>query len=355
MTDSARSLDRIYRYYRDFVAGKQNISFRKGDITLGEWIGKFDPKEINVIPLFEDLEHMLGADSITREYLSDKDVDHQRVFLARSDPAMNYGQVGAILMNKVALMKLHRLEEDIGVEILPIIGVGSAPFRGNLKPSTVESLMEEYPSVQTFTVQSAFKYDHPHDEVSEGMTKILEARRGTPVDVDEVRATEIINKCAVIYRDQLIKMAPLINEVSNFVPKRRKRKLHIGLFGYSRSLEGVKLPRAIGFCCAFYSIGIPPEVLGLNALNAEDIAYVREVSPRFDDNMRDALQYLNPGSLRLLPPEVGRAVDDLNIDHQINETHRKITTQILDGILSERSKGLEEAVLRAANLRRFLG
>ena len=67
MTSSAISLDRIYRYYRDFVVGKQNISFRKGDITIAEWIGTFEPEQINIIPLFEDFKNMLGADSITRE------------------------------------------------------------------------------------------------------------------------------------------------------------------------------------------------------------------------------------------------------------------------------------------------
>ena len=127
MTSSAVSLDRVYRYYQDFVVGKQHISFRKGDVTLAEWIGTFEPEKIDVIPLFEDLRHMMDAHQITREYLKDKDVEHQRVFLARSDPAMNYGQASAILMNKVALYNLQLLEEDTGVKIYPIIGVGSAP------------------------------------------------------------------------------------------------------------------------------------------------------------------------------------------------------------------------------------
>lgn len=52
MTASPQCFDRIYRYYCDFVVGKQNKPFKKGDITIAEWIGKFKPERINVIPLF---------------------------------------------------------------------------------------------------------------------------------------------------------------------------------------------------------------------------------------------------------------------------------------------------------------
>ncbi len=354
MTSSAISLDRIYRYYRDFVVGKQNISFRKGDATLAEWIGTFEPSSINVIPLFEDLKNMLQSDAITREYLRDKEVEYQRVFLARSDPAMNYGQVSAILMNKVALHRLQMLEEELSIPIYPIIGVGSAPFRGNLKPDNVEHIMSEYPSVQTFTVQSAFKFDNPHDHVMRGISSINEGSRCKAKEVDEEMSRQIIDRCSNAYRESLIKIAPLINEVSAFVPRRRKRKLHIGLFGYSRSLEGIKLPRAIGFCCSFYSLGIPPEVLGLDGLTERDVEFVREVSPHFDDNMRDALKFMNPESMKLLPDKVMRAVEALELDVDYDEEHRALTSQIMS-LLRNGGRGMEESVLRAANLRGFLG
>lgn len=80
MTASHKCLDRIYRYYCDFVVGKQNKPFRKGDITIAQWIGEFKPERINVIPLFEDMDHMLDAHNITKEYLQDKNVEYQRVF-----------------------------------------------------------------------------------------------------------------------------------------------------------------------------------------------------------------------------------------------------------------------------------
>jgi phosphoenolpyruvate carboxylase len=62
---------------------------------------------VNVIPLFEDMPRMYKAHDILMEYLIDKNTSYQRVFLARSDPALNYGLVSAVMLNKIALMNLH--------------------------------------------------------------------------------------------------------------------------------------------------------------------------------------------------------------------------------------------------------
>ena len=353
MTASPKCLDRVYRYYSDFVVGKQNKPFKEGDITIAEWIGEFKPERINVIPLFEDMEHMLEAHNITREYLQDKDVKHQRVFLARSDPAMNYGLVSAVLLNKIALQRLQTLSEEIGVEIYPIIGVGSAPFRGNFRPSTVERVMEEYPSVHTFTVQSAFKYDNPPEVVREAIRKIRERKTGPPQEIDEERCLEIIGRYSGAYRRQVIALAPLINEIARYVPSRRKRKLHIGLFGYSRNVGGITLPRAIKFTAALYSIGLPPEILGLNALNEGDLRFIRQVFVNFEVDLRDALKYFNSNALKFLPDELG--LEDIPIDFQTEEEHEELSNHMIDSLRKGERADIREMVLRMANLRRFLG
>ncbi|MBM4237143.1 MAG: phosphoenolpyruvate carboxylase [Euryarchaeota archaeon] len=355
MTESARSLDRVYRYYRDFVVGKQGKTFRKGDITISDWIGRFDPDRINVIPLFEDLEHMLQAHRITKEYLEDKQVHHQRVFLARSDPAMNYGFVSAVLMNRIVLQRLHALEEELGVDIYPIIGIGSAPFRGGFRPSTVDRVMDEYPSVQTFTIQSSFKYDNSPGEVRKAIERIRERRRSEPKRIDEKRALGIVEKCSGKYRNQVAQLATLINEVAKHVPSRRKRKLHIGLFGYSRNVEGVRLPRAISLTAALYSIGLPPEILGLDALSQDDYEFVAEAFPHLDESFGDALRFLNPHSLGLLHGDLPATLKNLGLEFEIDERHRDLTMEIVD-IIRQKSRGdVNETLLRAANIRGFLG
>ncbi|MCL0091422.1 phosphoenolpyruvate carboxylase [Dehalococcoidales bacterium] len=352
MTASPKCIDRIYTYYCDFVVGKQNKPFKEGDITIAEWIGEFKPERIKVIPLFEDMEHMLDADNIIREYLQDKDVEYQRVFLARSDPAMNYGLVSAVLLNKIALHRLQRLSSEIGIEFYPIVGVGSAPFRGNLRPQTVEKVAKEYPSAHTFTIQSAFKYDNPPDEVSEAIRKLQKRKATLPQEVDEEKCLEIIRKYSQEYQKQIEVLAPVINAVAKYVPSRRKRKLHIGLFGYPRSTAGITLPRAITFTAALYSIGLPPEILGLNALDQDDVQFVKKVYVNFEKDLTDSLKYFNPDT-DFLPRNLEAKVRDFLIE--VNSEHKEITDYIAGSLRENKAKDLGEHILQAANLRKFLG
>ncbi len=354
MTASAKCINRIYRYYCDFVIGKQHTKFASEDVTISDWIGEFRPEKINVIPLFEDMPHMLDAHSMTREYLKDKDVAYQRVFLARSDPAVNYGLVSAVLLNKVALQRLHSLSEETGVKIHPIIGVGSAPFRGNLKPSTVERVTEEYPSVQTFTIQSAFKYDNPSDEVRKAVDRLRERKVRSPQTIDEARCLDIVKKYSDEYRKQVVALADVINAVSRHVPSRRKRKLHIGLFGYSREVEKITLPRAIPFTAALYSVGLPPEILGLNALTDAELQFVSDAYVHFESDLKDALRYFNPAT-PFMPKGLDEKVKAFLPGFESDEEHRKLTDNIIEAIGKNRTNNMGEHILRAAHVRRFLG
>lgn len=354
MTTSAQELNNIYYYYSDLVIGKQRKVIEKTGITIGDWIGEFKPEKINVIPLFENKESMLSAHEIVRSYLEDKDSPYQRVFLARSDPAMNYGMVSAVIFNKIALSRLYKLSLEIGKDIYPIIGVGSAPFRGNLRPQTVERVLEEYPSVYTFTIQSSFKYDNTPEEARKGIKKIKRSSPRPPQEVDEEIALSIAEKYSREYQSWVVKLAPLINKVAKYVPQRRKRKLHIGLFGYSRKLGDISLPRAIAFTAALYSIGLPPELLALNSLSKEDLESLKDIYVGFKCDLKDALKFANLKS-KLFPEELKKAIEDLGIEFEENEEHKELTDFIIKSLEENKTDDLEKYVLRAAHIRRFLG
>ncbi|MDI6888687.1 MAG: phosphoenolpyruvate carboxylase [Methanocellales archaeon] len=355
MTTSSKCLNRVYQYYKNFVVGKQNKLFFKGDITIAKWIGEFKPREINVIPLLEEKEHILNAHNIVKEYLKNKKVDYQRVFLARSDPAENYGSTSAILINKIALQRLQELAEQISVDILPIIGAGSAPFRGNFKPTNVDNCLGGYPSVQTFTIQSTFKYDHPEEKVKEAIDEIKRRKRSEPITVDEERCLEIVARISKEYRKQIQILAPLINQVATYVPQRRRRKLHIGLFGYPRSLGKVSLPRAIVFCASLYSIGLPPEILGINMLRDEDIEYFRSIYRGFENDLKDALCYFNKDVLKILPSSLTKRLRLDIVEFETNEEHERATNQIINRLKKEQFSDMQELIIEAAQMRKFLG
>ncbi len=357
MTTSAEELSTIDSYYRRVIVGQEKEAVFNGQ-TVKDWVGEFFPKSISVIPLIEDMEHLLVCDEIVEKYVRDKDLPYQRVFLARSDPALNYGIVAAELVLKIALQRLHRLEDRLGMPLYPIIGSGSVPFRGHLTPLNVERTLVEYPTAQTLTVQSAFKYDYDEDTVRTGIRTIHDHTRGEPRHVEEVQVREIIDKSTAEYQDQVRQLTGVIRSVSAYVPKRRERKMHVGLFGYGRSLGGVggvTLPRAIGFTASLYSIGVPPELLGLGSLTQSDLDLIRDVYPSFDDDLRAALRFANERRVKhLLGDEYVTLVRKFT--DETDHVHEGLTSAIWAGTDVEGTRGnIVHYMEEAARLRSFLG
>lgn len=357
MASDYRELARIAEYYRRYVVGKQH-SRLSNDITIAEWIGKFQPENLRIIPLIETKDEILSPEKIIEPYVRQENVDdYQRVWLARSDPALNYGNLATVLMLKISFQKLAGLQEKISVDMLPILGCGSAPFRGNFKPTNARNCVMGYPSVHTFTLQSAFKYDYSIHQVNKAVDFLNKSRPSRPVAVEEKMCIKVIEKLIEEYQKQVKLIARFVNDIAPYVPSRRKRKLHIGLFGYSRSVSGIKLPRAITFCASLYSYGLPPELLGLNALTGSEIDYIRGIYPNFDSDLKDSLQYLNKSNLRIFPNEiisrVKKAASLVSCD--ADEKHEKITSIILQDLKRRDYKQLTENITRAGFIRGFLG
>jgi len=354
MTTSSQELDNIFSYYREYVAGKQNKMVGRS-VAIKDWIGEFHPDEINIIPLVEDYEHILNVDSIVGGYLEGKQIDEQRVFLARSDPAMNYGFFSAIILTKIALHRLRALSKESGVRLHPIIGVGTAPFRGNLSPYNVEKFADEYPSLRTFTLQSAFKYDYPPKDVEDAIQKLHDTPVKNPRFVDEEAGINFIKRYSEQYRKEVMVLAPLINRMSKFIPARRMRKLHISLFGYSRNMGGISLPRAIAFTASLYSIGLPPELIGIQSLDAGDVDVVRRIHYNFDDTLSTALSYYNPASSEITGIDLSSKIEMLDVAYEPNEEHMAYTGSILECIKKNQMEPVERLCLQAAHVRKFLG
>lgn len=319
MTSSYKLPVAVSYYYEKAVVQRQQIELING-LKVSDLVGPIYPEKIEVIPLIEDAQSILNTKNIVGKTAELLDLQYLRVFIARSDPAMNYGLLPAVLLSKIAVSELYQLSMETGRDFYPIIGVGSFPFRGGLTPLNVEDTLSEYRGYYTFTIQSAFRYDYPEEQVIDAVNKINNHTPRAPKVLDKsdieilVRA---IDKISVEYRLRIEALADLINRVAELIPKRRARKLHVGLFGYPRSMGKVKLPRAIPFVGSLYSIGLPPEVIGISALdklNEEEYSLLKETYLNLEKDLARAFRFYSPNSLHYIKTI-------LNVDDEI---YRKI-------------------------------
>ncbi len=237
---------------------------------------------LRIIPLFEQVSTIMRADAILKKYLEmykkefKKLPPYMRPYVARSDPALNSGMVATVLAIKIALSRFRKLEEKLKIPLFPIIGAAALPFRGGITPDNVEDFANEYKGIRTTTIQSAFRYDYKKTQVKKAVEKLEELfpkQKALIISSAEKRKLQkIIHVFENCYQQTIEKFAPLINKIALDLPKRRERVQHIGLFGYSRGVGKIRLPRAISFTAALYSIGIPPELIG----TGRGIAYVRK-------------------------------------------------------------------------------
>lgn len=229
-------------------------------------------RQVEIIPLFEQNEVIMESDNIVNEYIEYYKKafggvpEYIRPYVARSDPALNAGIVPTVLAIKIALSRYRKLAEKTGIPMYPIIGSASLPFRGGLTPYSVKQFVNEYKGIKTALLQSAFRYDYPLEDVRTAIKELEETLQKTEAVIipedEELALKEIIGEFSRAYATVIEGLAPVINQVAGVLPKRRERVQHTGLFGYSRGVGKVRLPRAIGFTAALYSVGAPPEIIG---------------------------------------------------------------------------------------------
>lgn len=342
----------------------------------------FDPGYIHVIPLFESVDDLTHCGQVLQEFF-DLHQEHfgalppyLRVFIARSDPALNAGFVTAVLGTRLALREVHRVGTQFGVPIYPIIGTGSLPFRGGINPENIENSLPQYQGARTVTIQSAFRYDYPLEEVKKALQFIRHHLEDVqPLTFEEEEVTELKKLIQIFqsfYSPTIEEFAPMINEMAAFVPGRRERVQHIGLFGYSRGVGNVRLPRAIQFTGACYSLGIPPEFIGTGRglQKAKEEGHWELLESHFftlRSELKHAGKFLNRENLEHLAPKNRWAADiledvrlcesllglELGPQKEQHFLHRNLTSNIV----YKQALGMDFAqdFLEAALLRKSLG
>lgn len=375
MTTSHGQMLRVRSYYEDVVVNKENAPIH-GGMKLKEWIGEFNPKTIGVIPLIEDMQSILNTEKILGDFLSAADVEYVRPWIARSDTALNYGLVPSMLLVKLFLSAVASSESKTGVPHHPILATGALPFRGGLNPDNVENFLKEYDAFKTYALQSSAKYDFGHEKVT-GMIDAIKKhsqRKAVELGDDEKQMLlGLVERFSGVYRKRIEGLAHAVNIVSGKVPNRRSRHLHIGLFGYSRNFsDTVKLPRAIKFAASLYSIGLPPEIIGISSLNAAESGGNNELS-RFYTNLKEDLRMISgfisrsalkaasekglvdQKTLGMISEDI-EAVESLGIEvgakTLAEEEHELLAKRIVSDISGEKTTS---RITEAAKIRRSLG
>lgn len=257
-----------------------------------------DPHLVELIPLVEEVPELLSVHFIVGGYLDRLQemgwgLKAVRVMIGRSDPALSYGMVAAVLSSKVALSRLFELEKEREVEIYPIFGAGSLPFRGHVTLENIDNLLKEFAGIRTLTIQSALRYDHGFEKTKKFVSLLKEKLSGESEKLlyseDEY---EFLENCIGLFAAEYLKTFPQIIgpvvKVADILPKQRDRLARYTSVGYARdvakpkklvqwitneklkeelhslsgNLEPTPLPRAITFTGALYTLGFPPEFLG---------------------------------------------------------------------------------------------
>src|SRR3990170_5999849 len=100
-TTNGKELIILHNYYKKSIVADEDVVLYES-AKVKDWVGSFKPKSINVIPLVEDFDSLLAIDSIVKPYIDAVKPRHIRVFIARSDPPLNYGLLCAVLLSKIA-------------------------------------------------------------------------------------------------------------------------------------------------------------------------------------------------------------------------------------------------------------
>jgi len=252
--------------------------------------------DIQVIPLFEGVPELLSLRIILPKFT--EELRGQRLFLGKSETSLVYGHAATSLAFKIALADIASVANTLGTSYYPIFGGGSLPFRGHITLENIENVLAEYKGVRTYTVQSGMRYDHGPEKTRYLVEKIRSGVGGKDSFEFSDDDRDLIVKSIVVfaknYLEDLLEIADKVVEVSTFVPNQRERLLESTDVAYYQAIRDVDtflqfcsdsedrnqiarldhkklltLPRSIRFTAALYTVGLPPELLGMGAALTE--------------------------------------------------------------------------------------
>ena len=267
-----------------------------GEIARAEGI---DTREIELIPLFEEVPMLLSIREMLAQYIRECEtklglrIPYLRVFIGKSDSALMYGHVASVMGCKLAISDIYSFGEENEIPVAPIFGGGALPFRGHITVENAYNVLREYSGARTMTVQSGIRYDHGPEKTKQ-LVRILveELPRGRESHYTEEQRRQMLLICFIFtkhYVTTLLRISPIVKHLSDIMPQQRDRLVRMGVTGYSRrgpqthklvelckslgegelarelsrlTAENLELPRAITYTGSLYTVCLPPEFIG---------------------------------------------------------------------------------------------
>lgn len=342
---------------------------------------KKNTDRIEIIPLLEGIEHQMAIRKLLQEYVGGHKKyfgytpPYIRPFLARSDPAVVSGHLATVFANKIALSEMAAFSKKTRIPVLSIIGAGGLLFRGGFNPTQVKNFVSQYAGARTLTIQSAFRYDYPLVSVKKSIDWIKNNIQKYEAQIipktELLTAIRVARKFSTVYNATLPKILPQMQPIFKSVPRRRERRLHIGFQAYQRHMGKQALPRAINFTAAFYSIGVPPEFIGVgrvvDKLNKKEKKILCKYYPFFAQDFANVGRYINLENLKKLKSlnkNWGLIEKDISLlekylglrfkpKTQNDQLHKNLTSQAL--LLKNKPKELNRLITESGKIRKSLG
>ncbi len=366
---------------REIIEAQQHMI----DVTeLARKEFSFEMEPPRIIPLIEDVPGLLNSKNIiantileSQKQLEDT-FEKSRVFIGKSDSALTFGHVASTLSCKYAISTLHELEKNTDTKVGIIFGGGALPFRGHVTPANADNFFEQYRGIDTLTLQAGLRYDHETGDAEKFVKLAKDKLSAQPDELSEDEKNELINIIAIFgarYNKAMKNVTPVINSISDFLPQQRDRLTRRGKTGYSRDAPDISfisslcrndiknelercmpskdldLPRAIKFTGAFYSIGLPPEIIGTGCAMVDvkeklgENAYERLLTqyfPTLQSDLAFAFDYLNIDVASKFLPEdfieyISRDIDILkeifDLDNTCNPSYEILLEMLSPGVL----------------------
>jgi len=342
----------------DVVALIQRLIIRKSRVLCEEM--KIPCTIMQLIPLVEDSsklmhihEYILSLYNILNEF--DADLKDMRVFLGKSDAATKSGHIASALSMIYALHKIIEVDKELDMDIKPIIGMGSPPFRGGINnPKLVDIEVQQYTGFTTVTIQSAVRYDVTYTDYQKVQSTLLNNIGKTPKKV-ELDIVKFIEDATTMYRHLVARYIDIVNRYASNIPTTRDR---VTWKEYGRIIvlddKMLHTPRAIVYTATWYVLGIPPLFLDadfiIEAYKKDIIDYIIKYIPYIRKEWEYEAQFYAPhiAEKRLdkeIVLKVNKAMDIMGIKYEPMDLYEKLIELT----------PVEPHILSLAKIRGFLG